>query len=185
MRVLAISTAVLTTLLLSGTALSDEAASKGAAKKKSSAKAATAKATIESRSGSKVTGTATFTEKKGGGVHVVVAVAGASEGDHAVHLHEKGDCSAPDASSAGSHFNPTGDPHGAPTADKHHAGDFGNMKVGADGKGHLELDTTMLTVGDGDHSVKGKAIIVHEKVDDLQTQPTGNAGGRIGCGVVK
>jgi len=144
---------------------------------------AQAKATIEARSGSSLTGTATFTEKDGG-VDVVVDVSGAPAGTHAVHLHEKGDCSAPDATSAGGHFNPTNVPHGAPDAPQHHAGDFGNMTVGADGKGHLTLHSGMLTVGPGPGSVIGHAIIVHANADDMTTQPTGNAGGRIGCGVV-
>ncbi|HKC24001.1 MAG TPA: superoxide dismutase family protein [Thermoanaerobaculia bacterium] len=148
------------------------------------AAAPSAKADIEARSGSTVSGTATFTET-GDGVRVSVDVSGAPEGVHAVHLHEKGDCSAPDATSAGGHFNPSGMPHGAPDAPNHHAGDFGNMTVGADGKGHVALTTRMLTVSAGPNSVLGRGIIVHAKADDLQTQPTGNAGGRIGCGVVR
>jgi Cu-Zn family superoxide dismutase len=147
-------------------------------------KSATARATIEARSGSSVAGAAVATEK-GRAVQVVVDVTGASAGVHAVHIHEKGDCSAPDATSAGSHFNPTGEAHGAPDAEHHHAGDFGNMTVGADGKGHLIITSKVLTVTAGPNSVVGRAIIVHEKEDDMKTQPTGNAGGRIGCGVFK
>ncbi len=143
----------------------------------------TATAAIEGRSGNTLTGTATFAQN-GDAVHVIVDVSNAPEGVHAVHLHEKGDCSAPDASSAGGHFNPMHMEHGSPDAASHHAGDFGNMTVGSDGHGHLELDTTMLTVTAGDHSVAGRAIVVHANADDMQTQPTGNAGGRIGCGVV-
>src|SRR5689334_8618702 len=97
-------------------------------------------ATLEGKSGSTLTGTATFTQT-GGAVHIVVDVNNAPEGVHGVHLHEKGDCSAPDASSAGGHFNPSHMPHGSPEAPDHHAGDFGNMTVGADGHGHLELDS--------------------------------------------
>jgi Cu-Zn family superoxide dismutase len=143
-----------------------------------------ASATIEGKSGSSLSGTAVFTQN-GDTVHVVVDVANAPEGVHAVHLHEKGDCSAPDAASAGGHFNPTHMEHGSPDAASHHAGDFGNMTVGSDGHGHLELDSTMLTVTQGDRSVAARAIVVHAKADDLKTQPTGNAGGRIGCGVVE
>lgn len=143
----------------------------------------TAVATIEARSGSALKGTATFTQN-GDVVHVVVEVSNAPEGVHAVHLHEKGDCSAPDAASAGGHFNPTGMAHGSPDAPAHHAGDFGNMTVGEEGHGRLELDSTMLTVLPGDRSVVGRAIVVHAKADDMTTQPSGNAGGRIGCGVV-
>jgi len=142
-------------------------------------------ASIEARSGSTLAGTATFSEM-GGGVHVVVDVTGAPPGLHAVHLHEKGDCSAPDATSAGGHFNPTGMPHGAPDAREHHAGDFGNMTVGADGHGHMEIHSTMLNVAAGPNSVAGRSIVVHAREDDMTTQnPPGNAGGRIGCGVVR
>ena len=141
-------------------------------------------AMIEGRSGSALTGTATFTQTSGG-VHIVVDVNNAPEGVHAVHLHEKGDCSAPDATSAGGHFNPTHMAHGSPDSPTHHAGDFGNMTVGADGHGHLELDSTALTVAAGEMSASGHAVVVHAKADDMTTQPTGNAGGRIGCGVVK
>lgn len=143
-----------------------------------------ATAAIGGRSGSTLSGSATFSQR-GGVVHLVVDVTGAPEGVHAVHLHEKGDCSAPDATSAGGHFNPGHMNHGAPDAPQHHAGDFGNMTVGANGHGHLELDSTMLTIAPGDNSVVGRGIVIHAKADDMTTQPTGNAGARIGCGVVK
>jgi len=143
-------------------------------------KVATAK--VEGRSNVAVAGEATFTEVKDG-VKLSLTLTGVPPGVHAVHLHEKGDCSAPDAMSAGGHFNPTSVAHGAPTADPHHAGDFGNMTVGADGKGKIDLTTKMLTVADGPNSVVGRAIIIHASEDDMKTQPTGNAGGRIGCGV--
>ena len=154
------------------------AASSGAA----GAKPKVAKAAIEGRSGSKLTGEAVFSEVDGK-VQVIVTVAGAPPGKHAVHVHETGDCSAPDAKSAGSHFNPDGHAHGAPDSAAHHAGDFGNMDVGPDGAGKLEIATKDLTVGPGSRSVAGRAIIVHEKPDDF-SQPVGNAGGRIGCGVI-
>jgi Cu-Zn family superoxide dismutase len=143
-----------------------------------------ATAAIEARSGSTLSGRAVFTQH-GDTVHVVVDVVNAPEGVHAVHLHEKGDCSAPDATSAGGHFNPMKMEHGSPDAPTHHAGDFGNMTVGGEGHGHLELDSTMLTVTAGDHSVVGHAVVVHAKEDDMHTQPTGNAGARLGCGVVE
>jgi len=143
----------------------------------------TAVAAIEARSGSSLTGIAKFVQN-GDAVHVTVDVSNATPGTHAVHLHEKGDCSAPDATSAGGHFNPGHMEHGSPDAAAHHAGDFGNMTVGEEGHGHIELDTTMLTVLPGDRSVVGRAVVVHANEDDMHTQPTGNAGGRIGCGVV-
>ncbi len=141
-------------------------------------------ATIEAKSGSKVSGTATATQSDGT-VRIVVRAEGLSEGMHAVHIHEKGDCSAPDGMTAGGHFNPTNEKHGAPMAAEHHAGDFGNMKVGADGKGTLEIESKKLTVAPGPNSVVGRTVVIHEKVDDFVTQPTGNAGGRVGCGVFK
>jgi Cu-Zn family superoxide dismutase len=143
-----------------------------------------AMASIESRSGSTVTGSATFTETEGG-VLVEVEVHHAPPGWHAVHVHEKGDCSAPDAVSAGGHFNPGSKAHGSPDAPDHHAGDLGNMSVDENGEGrHVRL-MPELTVADGEFSVRGRALVVHASADDLVTQPTGNAGGRIGCGVIQ
>ena len=164
-----------------GTKPKEEPAAKPAAP--APAKGKVARAAIEGRSSSKLSGEAVFTEVEGG-VKVEVHVASAPPGKHAVHIHEKGDCSAPDASSAGTHFNPDSHPHGAPTAAQHHAGDFGNMEVAADGAGKLELVAKSLTVKEGTHSVVGRSIIIHEKEDDF-SQPVGNAGGRIGCGVIK
>ena len=142
-----------------------------------------AQAAIEGRSGSTLTGTAEFSVH-GGMLMITVNVKGAPAGVHAVHIHEKGDCSAPDAMSAGGHFNPGGHQHGAPDAKEHHAGDLGNMMVGADGTGSLMIHSGDLSVAGSDNSVVGHAIIVHEKADDFVTQPTGAAGGRIGCGVI-
>jgi Cu-Zn family superoxide dismutase len=146
---------------------------------------AQATATIEPRSGSTVTGTATFTEMAGGGVKVVVHIEKAPPGIHGLHIHEKGDCSDPEAKSAGGHFNPTTMPHAGPMDKEHHAGDLGNIEIKADGTGTLEITSSMLTVKPGPNSVAGKAVIFHEKADDLKTQPTGNAGGRLGCGVIQ
>ncbi|MEQ1892575.1 MAG: superoxide dismutase family protein [Planctomycetota bacterium] len=144
----------------------------------------TAEATIEARSDAKLTGKATFTEVQGG-VLVTIEVHHAAPGWHAAHVHDKGDCSAPDASSAGGHFNPATKNHGSPHAPEHHAGDLGNLWVDANGDGHHVILMPELTVAAGEHSVRGRAIIVHAGVDDLVTQPTGNAGGRIGCGVIR
>jgi Cu-Zn family superoxide dismutase len=146
---------------------------------------AQARAVIEPRSGSTVTGYATFTEMPDGSVKVLVDIAEAPPGTHGLHVHEKGDCSDPEAKSAGGHFNPTSMPHAGPMDAQHHAGDLGNIEIQADGKGRLEVSTTMLTVKPGPNCVVGKAVVFHEKADDLKTQPTGDAGGRLGCGVVK
>jgi superoxide dismutase, Cu-Zn family len=143
-----------------------------------------ASARIEARSGSTVTGSATFTETEGG-VLVEIEIRNATPGWHAVHVHETGDCSAADASSAGGHFNPVSKSHGSPHAPDHHAGDLGNLWVDEKGVGRHVLLMPDLRVSDGPSSVRGRAIIVHADIDDLVTQPTGNAGGRIGCGVIQ
>ncbi len=140
-------------------------------------------AILEGRSGQKTVGTATFTSVATGGVRILVELQDAAPGPHAVHLHEVGDCSAPDASSAGPHFDPDQHPHGGPGSAPHHAGDFGNMTVGTDGRGYLELVTPDLTI-EGPRGVVGRSLVVHENVDDLASQPAGNSGARIACGVV-
>jgi Cu-Zn family superoxide dismutase len=136
-------------------------------------------AVLHSASGSEVKGTVTFT-KSGDGVKVVAEVSGLTPGKHGFHVHEFGDCSAPDAASAGSHFNPTKDPHAGHDADKRHMGDLGNLEADSSGKARLELTDKKMKLS----AVLGKAVIVHEKADDLKTQPTGDAGGRVACGVI-
>lgn len=145
---------------------------------------ATAQATLEARSASTATGTATFSEKTDG-VEIVVEVSNVTPGQHGLHLHETGDCSAPDATSAGLHFNPTGVAHDGTGPGPHHAGDLGNITVGSDGRGRLTLTTKDLTVAAGTLSVVGKAIVLHALQDDLVSQPTGASGARIACGVVR
>lgn len=155
----------------------------GAAAQKA-APAPAAKASLEARSGSTVTGWATFTAVSGG-VKVVVHVEKAPPGTHGLHIHEKGDCSDPEAKAAGGHFNPTAMDHAGPMDEKHHAGDLGNIEVKADGTGDLTITSKMLAVTDGPNNVIGRAVIFHEKADDLKTQTTGNAGGRLACGVIR
>jgi Cu-Zn family superoxide dismutase len=108
---------------------------------------------------------------------------GFTPGRHGFHIHEFGDCSAKDLSSAGSHFNPAMKSHGAPTDEMRHDGDMGNVVADESGKTHLEYIDRKITL-DGENSIIGRAVIVHEKEDDLKTQPTGNAGGRVACGVI-
>jgi Cu-Zn family superoxide dismutase len=144
---------------------------------------ATATAEIEGRSDVVLAGRATFTPADGG-VRVHVELTGAPPGAHGLHLHQIGDCSAPDATSAGDHFNPGGHQHGGPDMAERHAGDFGNIMVGQDGTGHLELVAAGLTIDSGPNGVVGRAVVVHANPDDLTSQPAGNAGARIGCGVV-
>jgi Cu-Zn family superoxide dismutase len=138
-------------------------------------------AVLHSASGSQVAGTVTFT-KTGDTVQVVADITGLTPGKHAFHIHEFGDCSAADASSAGSHFNPMKKPHGAPDSPDRHAGDMGNLEADSTGKAHLELKDSMLKFS-GENSILGRGVIVHEKVDDW-SQPVGNAGGRVACGVI-
>lgn len=142
-----------------------------------------AKATLEGQEGSDVSGAVTFYEADGE-VKVVARVENVAPGDHGFHIHETGDCSAPDFTSAGGHFAPEGNPHGAPTDEAHHAGDLGNITVGEDGTGTLEITSDMLTVSPGPNTVVGKAVVLHEGADDFVSQPSGAAGARIACGVV-
>lgn len=145
-------------------------------------------ARLEPRSGSTVVGTVTLVARSEEGreaapVSVIVEIEGAPPGDHGIHIHERGDCSAPDASSAGGHFNPEGTPHGAPGSTEKHPGDLGNVRVGPDGRGHAEILVDSITLTQGVRSVEGLAVIVHEHPDDY-SQPSGNAGGRLACGVI-
>jgi Cu-Zn family superoxide dismutase len=139
---------------------------------------------LEAKSGSKLTGKAVLTETEGG-VHVLLTVEGIEPGDHGAHVHEKGDCSSPDGKSAGGHFNPQSKDHGLPGADKRHLGDLGNITIGKDGKGSLDITAPGANLKESDpQSFVGRAIIVHAKKDD-GGQPVGNAGDRQGCGVIK
>lgn len=139
-------------------------------------------AVLHPASGSSVAGTVTFT-KVDGGVKIVADVTGLKPGEHGFHVHEFGDCSTPDAMSAGGHFNPGHAQHGAPDAAVRHAGDFGNLVADESGKAHYERVDPVISLDRAD-SIVGYAVIVHEKVDDLKTQPTGNAGARVACGVI-
>lgn len=146
----------------------------------------TAKATLEATSGSKVTGEVNFA-KENGNVRLELNADNLTPGEHAVHLHEKGDCSAEDASSAGGHWNPAMKPHGKRGGGgSYHKGDIGNMTVGNDGKGTLSLSIEGWSIGGADSTnIIGKSVIIHEKADDFTSQPAGNAGARISCGVIK
>jgi superoxide dismutase, Cu-Zn family len=138
---------------------------------------------MEAKSNSKLAGKAVLTETEGG-VHVVLTLEGLTPGERGVHVHEKGDCSAPDGTSAGGHYNPDGLDHGLPGAAKRHLGDLGNITIGADGKGTLDITAPGANLKPNDQaSFVTRSIIVHDKKDD-GGQPTGNAGGRIGCGVI-
>ncbi len=131
-------------------------------------------------------GTVTFTPE-GNGVRVEAHLDGVDQaGQHAFHVHETGECTHGEGdkhfTSAGSHFNPAGVEHACPPTEPRHAGDLGNIEV-TNGSGHAVSTTTLLSLS-GDNSVVGKAIILHAKADDCKTQPTGDAGDRLACGVV-
>jgi Cu-Zn family superoxide dismutase len=134
--------------------------------------------------GNAVTGTVTFFQTRGG-VRVVAVVAGLTPGSHGFHLHQNGDCSAPDGSSAGGHFMASETTHGAPEqpAGQRHTGDLGNLEADASGTARYDRTDALLTF-DGPNALVGRAVIVHASPDDYTTQPTGNAGARIACGVV-
>ena len=148
--------------------------------------AETGKAVIKGTAeGSEVTGTAVLQDTLGG-LQVTVQVAHVPPGQHGLHIHQYGDCGEK-GNAAGGHYNPSNTPHGFLPKDgpaNAHAGDFGNIIVGPDGSGTLSLTLPPgVTLTGGPHSVAGRAIVLHEKTDDFG-QPTGNAGGRIGCGPV-
>jgi len=138
--------------------------------------------TFEPKSSSTVSGTATFIEQNGK-VTFTANIAGLKPGVHAIHIHEKSDCSAPDASSAGGHWNPTFQNHGRWGQGQYHKGDIGNFTADASGNGTISLTTDQWCIGCDDKTkdILGKGLIVHEGADDFATQPTGNAGGRIAC----
>ncbi len=139
-------------------------------------------AVVRPTQGNAVAGDVTFTHASDG-LRVSVHLTGLTPGAHGFHVHEYGDCSAPDGMSAGGHFNPKGSLHGGPAASARHAGDFGNVEADAQGVVTLEY-TDRLAALSGENSILGRGVIVHAKPDDLTTQPTGNAGGRLACGVV-
>lgn len=130
-------------------------------------------------------GTVTFEQQPDGGVHISANISGLPAGKHGFHIHETGDCSAPDATSAGGHFNPEGTAHGAPDSAEHHAGDLGNLEADEDGNAELHVTYNFITLGEGANSIVGKAVIVHAGEDDFVTQPTGAAGARLACGVIQ
>ena len=123
----------------------------------------------------------------GANVRIEGEVAGLDPGGtHGFHIHESGDCSDPDAESAGGHFNPTGDVHGDPLGNRHHVGDMRTLEANAEGVAVVQhgIDDTGLGAS-GTHSLRGRAVIVHEEADDYTTDPTGDAGERIACGVIE
>jgi Cu-Zn family superoxide dismutase len=141
-------------------------------------------AKIEPTQGNKVNGWVRFSAQKDGTVQVVADLDGFDPNStHAIHIHETGDCSAPDAMSAGAHYNPEAKPHGLPPADERHAGDLGTLTADAAGSAHYTITVNNISLSNGKNPILGKAVIVHAKPDD-GSQPAGNAGARLGCGVI-
>lgn len=140
---------------------------------------------FESKSNSSVTGTAIFTEKNGK-VTFVAKISGLQPGVHAIHIHEKSDCSAADGSSAGGHWNPTFKKHGKWGEAEHHKGDIGNFTADEKGNGTITLTTDQWSIGGEDPTkdILGKGLIVHQGADDFVSQPAGNAGARVACSAI-
>lgn len=141
-------------------------------------------ATLAPSAGNSVAGTVTFVQE-GSKVIVIADVSGLKPGPHGFHVHEKGDCSAADFTSAGGHFNPGGHPHGEPSAAARHAGDMPLLIADASGKATLRTEVSPMTIGGGTNDIVGKAVVVHADADDFKSQPAGNSGARIACGVIK
>ena len=140
-------------------------------------------AVLHPSSGSKVSGTVTFTEVADG-VQMQAEITGLTPGNHGFHVHEFGDCSAADASAAGAHFNPTHEPHAGPDAAQRHVGDMGNVQADASGKAKLEYVDHQISLTNDQRSVIGRSVVVHAKADDLKSQPAGDSGARVACGVI-
>jgi superoxide dismutase, Cu-Zn family len=133
--------------------------------------------------GNKVSGTVTFTPVADG-VQVHAEITGLTPGNHGFHVHEFGDCSASDGSSAGAHFNPTNQPHAGPDTAARHQGDMGNVEADASGNAKLNYVDHQISLSNDAKSAIGRSVVVHAKPDDLKTQPSGDSGARIACGVI-
>ena len=143
-----------------------------------------ATATLEPTRGNTAAGTVSF-QQQGDVVRVTANISGLKPNqEHGFHAHEKGDCSSGDGMSTGGHFNPTGKPHGKPDAE-HHAGDIPALKADANGNAQASFTLSGVTVGTGTTDLVGRGLIVHAAPDDYTTQPTGNSGARIACGVIQ
>jgi len=140
-------------------------------------------AEMAATTGNEAHGTVTFTEVDGG-IRVVAHFEGVPEGEHGFHIHANGDCSSGDGKSAGGHFNPDGTAHAGPEAEVRHVGDLGNITANADGIAEKDFVDSVISF-EGEHSIIGKGVILHAKADDMTSQPTGAAGARISCGVIK
>jgi len=145
-----------------------------------------ARVNLASASGSLVSGTVALMPM-GDGVHLRGEIGGlTAHRAHAIHIHHNGDCSAADASSAGEHFNPTGSVHGKAGSGAHHAGDLDNIVASANGVAMVDMHVRGVTLGGGAaNDIAGRGLIVHAKADDYRSQPAGDSGARVACGVIK
>ena len=166
-------------LLIFGRMNSFSQMSMGASKE---AKTAKAICILFPTQGNDVHGTVTFTQTAEG-VKVVADLEGLSDGKHGIHIHEFGDCSSTDGTSAGGHYNPSAKTHGGPMDMSRHMGDMGNIVADASGKAHLEYVDKVIKLN-GPASIIGRSVVVHKGEDDLKSQPAGNSGPRVACGVI-
>lgn len=143
-----------------------------------------ASASLSATKGNTVTGTVHFSQA-GAKLRVQAQVAGLAPGPHGFHIHEKGDCSAPDGSSAGGHFNPQAKSHAHPDAAERHAGDLPQLVADAAGQARLDFEIDLIRIGDGPTDILGRAVVVHAGADDFKSQPAGNSGPRVACGVIQ
>ncbi len=142
-----------------------------------------AQARVQPTQGHTARGIVDFTQR-GDNVVVAASFSGLSPGGHGFHVHEKGDCSAPDATSAGGHFNPTGKPHGNPMQGEHHLGDLPMLQADADGNARLNATIAGASLRGGATSLVNRSVVVHAAPDDYRSQPAGDSGARIACGVI-
>lgn len=164
---------------------SNEEATEATDTEESAPQEVTATAVLSGASDSGVTGTAKFTQLDGEMVRMQIDVSNLTPGAHALHLHENGDCSAPDATSAGGHWNPTEHPHGKRGEGEFHKGDIINLEANAEGVVSWTQDIQGWTIGGaGVSNILNKAVIIHKGEDDFTSQPSGNAGARVACGVI-
>jgi len=144
-----------------------------------------ASAELAPTTGNNARGTVTFVQQ-GDQVALTAKVSGLAPGAHGFHIHEKGDCSSGDGMSAGGHFNPTAKPHGDPAAGPdHHTGDMPMLQADASGNASVNVVLSGMAVGSGGGDITDKAVIIHKDPDDYKTQPTGNSGARVACGVIR
>ena len=146
-------------------------------------RSSTATAALAPTKGNQVAGNVTFVQK-GDKVLVEARIIGLTPGLHGFHIHEKPDCTAADGMSAGGHFNPRKAPHAGPESAQRHAGDLGNLNADAGGVAVYRAEIRGITLGMGEDSIIGRSVIVHANPDDLRTQPAGNAGARLACGLI-